>query len=617
MIPKTSPRPRHPFVRLWLKRRQWRKVSALGALFSLLNKIFDIAPEILIGVAVDLVVQKEQSFLARFLGTEDVFILLLAMGTLTFVIWSLESCFEFLQQLTWRRLAQRVQHALRMEAFSQSIHHDLAWFEAETTGNYITTLNEDVHQLERFLDGGINTIIQLICSTFLVSLVFFYISPLIAFLSLLPMPLIALWSRYFHKKLLPLYQKTRSASQEIATRLSNVFSGIIVVKSFHQERSEMRTMERLSQAYVDAHHRAIKTSSAFTPTVRIFILLGFLSTLLVGGYLCVEGDLAVGSYSALVFLTQRLLWPFTDLANIVDQYQRGMASTARIMNFIGSAPHRTSTAASSTPTQPPIPQNLSLSFQNVGFRYAPPPQPLILHGIDLEARTGEIIGLCGSTGGGKSTLMKLLLRFYQPSQGRILLGERDLTHYAPLEVRQHIALVSQDTFLFDGTLEENIKYGNAHASLPELEEVLMICKLKEWIHSLPAGLRTPIGERGMKLSGGQKQRLALARALLKKAPILVLDEATSAIDNDTERDISSAIYSLAHQHITVLIAHRLSTLRHAHRIYVLEKGTISQSGTHDELVRHPGTYQQLWSIQTATHWSPRRSADRSKKELLS
>ena len=602
----------HPFIRLWLKRKEWRKISILGALFSFLNKVFDIAPEILIGVAVDLVVQKEQSFLARFLGTENTTTLLLILGAITFVIWSLESGFEYLQQLTWRGLAQKVQHALRMEAFSQSLHYDLQWFEKETTGNYVTTLGEDVNQLERFLDGGVDTIIQLVCSTFLVGLVFFYISPLIAVLSLIPMPFIVLWSRYFHKKLLPLYMKTRQASQEIAMRLSNVFSGIIVVKSFHQEHTEIEKLQKLSHAYVTANHKAIATSSAFTPTVRIFILLGFLATLLVGGYLCLKGDLAVGSYSALVFLTQRLLWPFTSLADIVDHYQRAMASTARIMNFLHNNKHQesiSSPAAKETLPTLASAKDLSLSFENVSFHYGSSQNPLVLSHINIKADLGEVIGICGETGGGKSTLMKLLLRFYEPTQGGIFLGGHNLKDFTPRQVREHVALVSQENFLFDGTIEENLRYTGTEVSAKALEAVLEQCKLTQWVNSLPQGLKTSIGERGMKLSGGQKQRLALARALLKKAPILVLDEATSAIDNDTERDLSAAIYNLSHQHITFLIAHRLSTLRYAHRIYVLSEGTIKESGTHTELTQNPGIYQQLWDIQTSGGWKEKTSSD--------
>ena len=412
-------------------------------------------------MAVDLVVKRESSFLARTLGTTETSDLLWILGGLTLVIWCLESFFEYLQSLCWRRLAQRVQHALRLEAFSQAVHRDLAWFEQETTGNFVTTLGEDVHQLERFLDGGMNHIIQLICSTVLISAVFFYISPLIAVISLLPLPLIALWSRYFHRKLLPLYQRTRAASQDIAMALSNAFGGIVVVKSFQKEHHEIQKLQELSRRYVKANNHAIATSSAFNPTVRLLILAGFLCTLIVGGFMCLRGDMSVGSYSALIFLTQRLLWPFTTLAEVVDQYQRAMASTARIMKFI-HLPHHpsserfsacappdvscgpssfptgdslTSTRVSASTSSPSSSVITSVTYHDVGFTYPnyasgessvhsyPSPLPPAgdlssapssipaptLSGINITAHRGEVIGICGATGGGKSTLIKLLM----------------------------------------------------------------------------------------------------------------------------------------------------------------------------------------------------------------
>lgn len=607
----TPHRRRHPLLTLWSSRPELQAQGIKGIVYSCLYKLFDIAPEILIGVAVDTVVKQEQSFLARLLGTTDFSTILGALGFLTFIIWSLESFFEYLQKVTWRNLAQKVQHLLRLGGCEAALSYNLAWFENESTGQFVTTLNEDVNQLERFLDGGLSSIIQLICSTICVSAVFFYISPIIAFFALLPVPIIAGWSYLFQKQLKPKYQTIRTASELIASKLSGIFAGILTVKSFHRESQELTELSELSTQYVAANHNAIRTSSAFTPTVRIFILLGFLTTLLIGGHLCFAGELGVGAYSALIFLTQRLLWPFTMMADVVDQYERAMSSLNRILGLIQHPQYiENKLPAKSTLHLPNAPDQLCL--HDVSFYYPAPPfatQPPVAHQpdqpkwilskINLEARRGQVIGICGETGSGKSTLIKLILRYYEPTTGVITLSGIDLAHSTPRQMRERTAFVSQDNHLFDTTIRQNLLYGNPQASKDELDHVIKQCRLHHWISGLPHGLDTVIGERGVKLSGGQKQRLALARALLKNAPILILDEATSAIDSDTEKDLSGVIYELAAERIVIAIAHRLSTIQHAHQIYVLgSTGTITEAGTHQELLTLPqGIYRRLWNLQ--------------------
>lgn len=596
---------RHPLLTLWSSRPELQAQGIKGIVYSCLYKLFDIAPEILIGVAVDTVVKQEHSFLARLLGTTDFSTILGALGLLTFIIWSLESFFEYLQKVTWRNLAQKVQHLLRLGGCEAALSYNLAWFENESTGQFVTTLNEDVNQLERFLDGGLSSIIQLICSTICVSAVFFYISPIIALFALLPVPIIAGWSYLFQKQLKPKYQTIRTASELIASKLSGIFAGILTVKSFHRESQELTELSELSTQYVAANHNAIRTSSAFTPTVRIFILLGFLTTLLIGGHLCFAGELGVGAYSALIFLTQRLLWPFTTMADVVDQYERAMSSLNRILGLIHHPQYiENKLPPKSTLSLPSAPDQLCL--HDVSFHYPEPPdkapqtQPKwILSKINLEAGQGQVIGICGETGSGKSTLIKLILRYYEPTSGTITLSGIDLAQSSPRQMRELTAFVSQDNHLFDTTIRYNLLYGNPQASGAELEHVIKQCRLHHWISNLPHGLDTVIGERGVKLSGGQKQRLALARALLKNAPILILDEATSAIDSDTEKDLSGVIYELAAERIVIAIAHRLSTIQHAHQIYVLgSTGTIAESGTHQELLALPqGIYRGLWNLQ--------------------
>ena len=431
------------------------------------------------------------------------------------------------------------------------------------------------------------------------------------------MPMIIIWSFRFKKKFLPLYQKIRSASAEIAVRLSGVFSGIQVVKSFNQEQAEITHLSKLSDHYVDSNKKAILTSSAFTPIIRIFILLGFLFTLVLGGYMCLNDQLGVGAYSALVYLTQRLLWPFTALGEIIDQYERAKASTGRIMGFIGKKSSKTLNKDCKKTQITKINSIQLIELKNLHFHHLSYNKKdfisshsfspslnnnnvRILSGINLTIKTGQLIGICGATGCGKSTLVNLILQLYKPSKGTILYNNIAHDQLNDRNIRDHIAFVGQDTFLFDGTIKENICYGSTNITDVDLQDVLREVKLLKWINSLSHQLNTEIGERGVKLSGGQKQRIALARALLKNASVLVLDEATSAIDNESEKDIIEVIYRLAKNKIIIVIAHRLSTIVHADQIYLLADGKISEQGSHEQLIAiDQGKYKRLWHIQTS------------------
>jgi len=321
------------------------------------------------------------------------------------------------------------------------------------------------------------------------------------------------------------------------------------------------------------------------------ILSGFLATFILGAWQVFNGALNVGSYGVLVFLTQRLLWPFTRLAATIDLYERAMASTRRVLDLL-EAPINIV----------PGKQNLvstygNFQFKNVNFQYST--GPTILQNINLSIASGETVAFVGSTGSGKSTLIKLLLRFYDVTTGELLIDNKPIQNVELKSLRSHIGLVSQDVFLFHGTIRDNILYGNPKATLEELEGAIKISAIDEFIKSLPLGLDTVIGERGQKLSGGQRQRISISRALLKKPKVLILDEATSAVDNETEAMIQKSLDILSKDKTTIIVAHRLSTIVRADRIYVLNNGVIQESGTHQDLMNKDcGVYQNLWRVQT-------------------
>ncbi|WP_246361927.1 MULTISPECIES: ABC transporter ATP-binding protein [Halomonadaceae] len=558
---------------------------------SVINKLFDIAPEILIGVAIDVVVNQEQSFVAS-LGFETPQQQITMLAVLTFVIWAGESLFEYLFQILWRNLAQRLQADMRQDTYEHAQRLDMAFFESKSSGQLVATMNDDVNQLERFLDGGANALIQVVVTVIAVGAVFFVLSPLIALLAFTPIPLIIWGAFFFQRKAGPLYSDVREKVGDLASRLSNNLSGIATIKSFTSEDREAERLRDASEAYVEANRRAIKVSSAFIPVIRMAILAGFLATFTVGGMMALNGSLNVGAYGVLVFLTQRLLWPLTGLAQVIDLFERAMASTRRILDLL-EVPI-TVKDDSTTPLAQPV--RGEVTIDNVSFHYA---TSLVgVDGIHLHVPAGNTLALVGATGSGKSTLIKLLLRFYDPENGRVLIDGQPIIDVSMNSLRQSIGLVSQDVYLFEGSIRDNIAYGKPDADEAEIIDAAKTAEAWSFIETLPQGLDTPVGERGVRLSGGQRQRLSLARALLKDPPILVLDEATSAVDNETEAAIQRSLKRIAHGRTVIMIAHRLSTIVHADEIVVIEKGQVAEWGSHSSLLVANGHYAAQWRVQT-------------------
>ena len=562
----------------------------LASLCSVLNKLFDVMPEILIGMAIDVVVRQEQSFLADF-GILEPFHQMLFLGVVTIAVWALESLFQFFLQILWRNLSQSLQHDLRLDAYGHMQDLDMAWFEDSSTGKLVAILNDDVNQLERFLDGGANALIQVATSIIAVGAVFFYISPQIALMAFTPIPVIVLGAFWFQRRAQPLYANVREKVGLLSTRLANNIAGIATIKSFTREKYELEQLKQESEAYVTANQGAIRISSAFIPVIRMAILAGFVATLIYGGKLTLDGQLNAGAYSVLVFLTQRLLWPLTRLAETVDLFERAMASTRRILNLI-EVPISTRSGS----TTLPIDQvRGELVFDNVSFAYSNGAR--VLRDIDMSIAPGETIAVVGQTGSGKSTLMKLLLRFYSPTAGVIKLDGTDLTALKIPDLRAAFGLVSQDVFLFHGSVAENIAYGRPGADQAEIEAAAKAAEAHDFILQLPQGYDTIVGERGQKLSGGQRQRVSIARAVLKDPPVLILDEATSAVDNETEAAIQRSMQVITQGRTTLVVAHRLSTIVNADRIYVLDQGRVTETGNHTQLLTDNGLYASLWKVQ--------------------
>ena len=560
-----------------------------GILYSVLNKLFDLAPPVLIGIAIDIVVEGSESFIGNF-GFEDKRQQLIILAFITFVIWGFESIFDYVASVTWRNIAQDLQHSMRTETFSKTLDLDLSFFENKSSGRLMAILNDDVNQMENFLNEAANRLIQTATTVIVIGATFLYISPLVAIFAFIPIPVIVFGSYKFVQRIGERYSKIRNNVESLNAHLSNSITGILTVKSFNREKKEYKRIDLASDEVKTANYDAIKLSAAFIPIIRVAILFGFTATLLIGGFLALDGQIKVGMYSVMLFITQRLLWPLTELGMIFDSFQKAMASFRRIMNLRNTNP-----TINDGKTELLELEN-KISFENLNFEYVK--NFPVLKNINIEIKKGKTTAIVGSTGSGKSTLIKLILRFYEKNSGKILFDDHEIESLSLESIRNKIGLVSQDVFLVEGSVFESIAYGNIDANSEQVWNAAKLSESDRFINELPDKENTIVGERGQKLSGGQRQRISIARAILKNPEILILDEATSAVDNETEAAIQESLETLKEGRTVIAIAHRLSTIRNADLIYVLEDGLIVEEGTHDQLLGNNNVYAKLWDVQT-------------------
>ncbi len=580
---------RHPLARLISQMKDQRRIIILASICSVLNKIWDLAPPVLIGMAIDVVHQQEESFLADY-GYTDPWVQLQVLAGITIAIWVLESLFQYFYGVLWRNLAQTAQHELRMDAYRHIQDLEMQWFSEQSTGSLMAIMNDDVNQLERFLDHGANDLLQVGTTVIVVSGIMFSLAPEVAMLAILPVPIIVGGSFLYQRRIAVRYTEVRKEVAELNAILNNNLQGITTIKSFTAEDREAQRVSDASQSYRDANRSAIRLSASFVPLIRMAILFAFTANLLLGGKYALEGKIGLGEYSVIVFITQRLLWPLTRLGETFDLYQRALASTSRVLDLLD-----TKVGVVEGETRLDKVQG-EIRFRDIHFTY--PGREAVLQGIDLEVNAGKTVGLVGATGSGKTTLIRLLLRFHDPIGGSVTMDGNDVRELRLDSLRGSISLVSQTTTLFPGSVRENILYGRPSASAEEVTEAATIAEAISFIDELPDGWETNIGEDGHRLSGGQRQRIAIARAVLKDAPVLVLDEATSNVDNETEAALQRSIERISRDRTTLIIAHRLSTVRNADIIAVMEAGKITEMGSHDDLVAQQGLYARLWSVQT-------------------
>ena len=578
-------------LRTYLSKYQLSFFTA--CLNSTINKVLDLMPPVLILWLVNSLSGEMPQWFNK-LGVNSVHRAVVFVLVLTVIIFLLESLFEWFFNRGFERIAQKVQHDVRLDVYDKVQKLPQSYFERNRLGNMLSILNDDVNQLERFLNTSFNEILQMVVLFIFAFFALTSVSFELALIGMAPIPLIIGGSVLYQKMIAPKYQKMREAIGWLNSRLENNLSGIREVKMFNAEQYEYDRVEEASNNYKKDNFKIIDLNVAYIPLIRVLITAGFAIGLFVASMWVIQdnGKMNLGGIAFYAMLIQRLLWPVTRLGQIFDDYERSRASILRIENILKEQDEPGHEATLTVPST-----FNTIEVKNLDFSYQTNSE--ILHHINFEVKKGESIGIVGPTGAGKTTLIKLLSRLYEPDSGEILIDGIPLSSLNLKDWRSHISIVNQDAYLFHGSIKENIAYSQPNATMEDIVAASKMAHLHEFVSTIADGYNAIIGERGIKLSGGQRQRLSLARAILKNAPLMILDEATSAVDTQTEKAIQENIDVLSANKTLIIIAHRLSTVKNTNNILVLNEGRIAEQGKHDDLLDiKNGIYANLWQIQT-------------------
>jgi ATP-binding cassette subfamily B protein len=574
----------------------------LGMLASLVGRTVGLVPPLVLGVTIDALLTGSAPYRlplvpAGWLPTTPAEQFWLSAG-LILASFVLAVAFTWTQTVSMALFSNRVQHAVRVETYTAMQRLDMAFFDDKQTGQVMSILNNDVRNLRSFLDSTVGGAIQLVVTVLGIAGVLFWLNAGLAVVTLVAVPLLAAFTLWFSREIRTRYRALREAVGALNTRLENNLSGIEVIKTAATEPYETERVEDASRTYLDRSLDVVRLDAFYNPTMDLLAGLSFVATFVLGGYWLLvgtppfmSGDLLVGEFVTFLFLTQRFVDPLAGVGRIVNSYENARASGERVFGLVGR-----DVSVADRPDARPLSVRGRVEFDDVSFAYregAP-----VLSGVSFVADPGETVALVGETGAGKSTVAKLLLRLYDVTTGAVRIDGVDVRDARLADLRDAVGYVSQDVFLFDGTVRENIRYGSFDATDEEVVAAATAAEAHGFVLDLPDGYDTRVGERGVKLSGGQRQRLSIARAMLQAPEILVLDEATSAVDTATELAIQRGLARLTEGRTTLVVAHRLSTVRDADQILVLEGGHVAERGTHDELIDLGGRYAALWGVQT-------------------
>ncbi len=565
-----------------------------GVLGNATARFFDLMPFVAIGLAVDYFTggglsgpQIVQDFVTSFGGDPAI-----GYGVLIFLGFFCLAIFQGISEYSWQTLGYKIQHDLRMDATRSLIAMEASYYDMRQTGQIMSVLSSDVNQLEDVVSDSSTSIIRIVVTFLTAFLILVFMSWKLAIVLFGPIILIVPIVYWFSTSVQRKYRKQRESTGDITAVLENLISGIAVVQAYNAEAWEAQRVERESGSYKEQAMEASKDRNRFVPMIYVVAGIAFGLLVTAGGWLAKEGEITTGQLVTFLLISTRMTMPMFIFGILVNQLQRGEAAARRVFAAIDLEP----TIVDSDDATDLLGPIETIEFKDVHFTY-PNTSTKVLSGISFSVAGGQFLGVMGHTGAGKTTILKLLMRYYVPDSGKVLINGNDINNYTLESVRDAIGFVSQDPFLFYGTIRDNVRY-NQEANDEDLSVALELAGALEFVKELEDGMETMVGDRGAKLSGGQRARVSLARALLKKPSLLILDEASSALDAETERRIQENLLSTGSGRATIAVAHRLSTIRNANEILAMVDGAIVERGKHDELLEHKGVYSSQWIIQT-------------------
>ena len=582
--------------------RYWKR--ALGGILANAGaRAFDLIPFVAIGMAADY--YQSQTFTdSRVEGLVSwgpipdfgpIDSVELGFGLLIMTSFTFLAIFQGLSNQLWQSTAYMAQHDIRMDATNSLLNMEASYFESRQTGNLMSVLSADVAQLEDIISDASTSMIRITITFSTAFIIMFWMSPKLALILFAPLVIIVPMVIWFSTRVQRKYRKQRESTGGIVAILENVLTGVTVVQAYNAKEFESDRIGRQSGDYRDAAIQAAFIRNRFIPGIYVVAGISFGLLTSAGGWVMESGEITVGQFVTFLLISTRMTMPMFILGMLLNQLQKGEASSKRVFALIDLEPSIFDREGA-VPLEGPIE---SLSFDNVSFAY-PTSDTNALNGISLSASSGDFLGVMGHTGAGKSTILKLIERFYEPQGGSVLINGRDINDYQIESIRERIGFVSQDPFLFFGTIGENVAYAR-DSDNDQILSALEAAGATEFVSSLTDGLDTMVGDRGVMLSGGQRARISLARALLKDPDILILDEASAALDAETEKRIQESLFgnsNLGKKRITIAVAHRLATIRNADEIVAMVDGAIVERGTHSNLIANENVYASQWSIQT-------------------